>query len=150
MEIFGRIETEIIDADLSKVVDRIIKQYEIFPNAFQKEAIQNSWDARLDRKEGKDWEIKIYIYNEDKQTHLIVEDFGTKGMDERRWGAFLSLWKPEKGGLDVGGQGQGKFVIMKGSKNHILIVESISAEGSYKCKYLQDERKSKDNQYRKS
>jgi len=92
----SEIKTEQIGADLSKVVDRIVKQYEIFPKAFQKEAIQNAWDARLDRNEGKGWIVKIYTYNEDKQTHLIVEDFGTKGLDAERWGAFLSLWKPKK------------------------------------------------------
>jgi len=115
------LKTEQIDADLSKVVDKIVKQYEIYPNAFQKEAIQNAWDVRLDTKNASGWEIKFYTYEENGQTHLIVEDFGTKGMNKKRWDAFLSLWKPEKEKLDAGGQGQGKFVLMKASNEHILL-----------------------------
>jgi len=140
------LKTEQIDADLSKVVDKIVKQYEIYPNAFQKEAIQNAWDVRLDTKNASGWEIKFYTYEENGQTHLIVEDFGTKGMNKKRWDAFLSLWKPEKEKLDAGGQGQGKFVLMKASNEHILIVESKSDEIPYQCRYLKDERKSSESQ----
>ncbi|MBM3141797.1 MAG: hypothetical protein FJ005_01940 [Chloroflexi bacterium] len=136
------IKTEQIGADLSKVVDKIIKQYESFPKAFQKEAIQNAWDERLDKKKATNWEIKIYTDSADEQAHLVVEDFGTKGMDEERWDAFLSLWKPKKEELDAGGQGQGKFVLMGASKKNILIVESISDEILYRCKFLQNDRKS--------
>jgi len=144
MNVFGNIETEQIDADLSKVVDRITKQYENFPKAFQKEATQNSWDARSDKKEANGWEVKIYAYNEADQTHLVVEDFGTKGMNEERWNAFLSLWRPEKEDLDAGGQGQGKFVLMGASEDNILIVESVSDEIPYRCKFLQNNIKSSD------
>jgi hypothetical protein len=139
-------KTQIIDADLSKVVDRIIKQYEIFPKAFQKEALQNAWDARMDKKEAKGWKVKIYTFKESRQTHLIIEDFGTTGMDEKKWKAFLSLWKPEKERADAGGQGQGKFVLMKASKEHILIVESKSDEIPYRCMFLKDEKRSINNQ----
>lgn len=146
MDLLKTIKTEPIGADLSKVVDKIVKQYENFSNAFQKEAIQNVWDARLDRKKATGWEIKIYTYTQGEQTHLIVEDFGTKGMNEERWSAFLSLWKPEKELLDAGGQGQGKFVLMGASNQHILIVESISDEIPYRCKFLQNDQKSS-NEY---
>lgn len=134
--------TEQIGADLSKVVDKIVKQYDIFPKAFQKEAIQNAWDARLNRNEGKDWMLKMYTYKENEQVYFVIEDFGTKGLNAKRWNAFLSLWKPEKEHMDAGGQGQGKFVLMRASNDHILIVESISDETSYKCNYLKDDRKS--------
>jgi len=144
MNVFEKIETEQIDADLSKVVDRITKQYENFPKAFQKEATQNSWDVRSDRKKANSWEVKIYAHNEAVQTHLVVEDFGTKGMNEERWTAFLSLWRPNKEDLDAGGQGQGKFVLMGASEENILVVESISDEIPYRCKFLQNNRKSSD------
>lgn len=147
MDTFKTIETEQIGADLSKVVDRITKQYETFPKAFQKEAIQNAWDARLDKKKASSWKVKIYTYNESEQTHLLVEDFGTKGMNEERWEAFLSLWKPEKADLDAGGQGQGKFVLMGASEENILVVESVSDEIPYRCKFLQNDRKSSDKYY---
>lgn len=141
----NQIDTEIIGADLSQVVDRITRQYGDFPTAFQKEAIQNSWDERQDRKEGKEWLIKMYSLEEDGKPHFIVEDFGTEGMNEERWEAFQSLWKPKKEHLDAGGQGQGKFVLMRASSIHTLIVESSSDEISYRCKLLKDGRKSKDN-----
>ena len=140
------IETERIDWDETKVVDRVVRQYENFPKAFQKECIQNSWDARLDRKKGEGWKIKIYSHRDvNGKIHLIIEDSGTKGMNEKRLDAFLSLWKPEKEHLDAGGQGQGKFVLMGASKENILIVESIDKENCYKCRFLQRGQKNKDN-----
>jgi len=143
---FTSIETEQIDWDDTKVVDRVVRQYENFPEAFQKECIQNSWDARLDRKKGEGWEIKIYSLGDaNGKVHVIIEDFGTKGMNKKRLDAFLSLWKPEKEHLDAGGQGQGKFVLMGASKENILIVESIDKENSYKCRFLQRGQKNKDN-----
>ncbi len=141
------IRTERIDWDETKVVDRIVRQYEDLPKAFQKECIQNSWDARLDRREGKEWKIKIYFFKDgNRKTHLIIEDFGTKGMNEKRLDAFLSLWKPAKEHLDAGGQGQGKFVLMGASKENILITETIDEKDCYKCRFLQQGRKNKDGQ----
>ena len=82
---FTNIKTEQIGADLSKVVDRISKQYDRPNIAFQKEAIQNSWDVRENRKEGKGWILKIDRYRDkDKKIHVVVEDFGTKGMNQER------------------------------------------------------------------
>ncbi len=136
------IKTEQIGADLSKVVDRISKQYDRSDTAFQKEAIQNAWDIREDRKEGRGWDLKIYEYtDENSKTHVVVEDFGTKGMNKDRWEGFSSLWKPKKDRDDAGGKGQGKFVLMNASSNHILFVESISDSG-YICRFLQDGKKS--------
>ncbi|GAH61501.1 unnamed protein product, partial [marine sediment metagenome] len=68
-------------------------------------------------------------------------------MNEERWEAFLSLWKPEKADLDAGGQGQGKFVLMGASEENILVVESVSDEIPYRCKFLQNDRKSSDKYY---
>ncbi len=53
------IKTEQIGADLSKVVDRISKQYERPDIAFQKEAIQNSWDVREDKKKVRSGFLKF-------------------------------------------------------------------------------------------
>lgn len=141
----NQIETEAIGADLSQVVDRIIRQYSDFPTAFQKEAIQNSWDERKDRNEGKEWLFRIYSIEAEGKRHLIIEDSGTKGMNDERWEAFLSLWKPKKSLSDAGGQGQGKFVLMGASNIHTLIVESSSNEIPYRCKLLKDGEKSRDN-----
>src|SRR3989344_3584322 len=137
------IKTEQIGADLSKVVDRVSKQYDRPDIAFQKEAIQNSWDVREDKKEGKEWLLKIYDYKDkDNKTHVIVEDFGTRGMNKDRWEAFSSLWRPKKDRDDAGGKGQGKFVLMNASMQHILFVESVFDNSGYICKFLQDGKKS--------
>lgn len=133
------LKTEQIGADLSKVVDRISKQYDRPDIAFQKEAIQNSWDVRGDKKHAIEWYLKIYKYNDnDRKTHVVVEDFGTEGMNKDRWESFSSLWKPKKDHDDAGGKGQGKFVLMNASQEHILFVESISSDSGYICKFLQD------------
>lgn len=147
MSTLSGIKTEIIGADLSKVVDRVTKQYDRPDIAFQKEAIQNSWDVRVDKKDGKGWNLKIYAQkSNDGKTHIVVEDFGTKGMNEKRWGGFSSLWRPEKEQSSAGGKGQGKFVLMSASQEHILFVESISDDSSYRCKFLQNELKSADGE----
>jgi len=138
------IETERIDWDDTQVVDRIVRQYENYPKALQKECIQNSWDARNDKKNGVGWEIKINFHRLNSKTHLVIEDFGTKGMNEERLYAFLSLWKPHKDHTDAGGQGQGKFVLMRPSKLEIIIVESVDQTGNYRCRFLQRGRKSKE------
>jgi len=144
---FINIKTEQIGADLSKVVDRISKQYDRPNIAFQKEAIQNSWDIRKDKKEGKKWILKIDKYRDkNRQVHVIVEDFGTEGMNQERWEAFSSLWRPKKDHDDVGGKGQGKFVLMNASQEHILFIESISDDIGYICKFLQDGKKSSDEE----
>jgi len=141
------IKTEQIGADLSKVVDRISKQYDRPNIAFQKEAIQNSWDVRENRKEGKEWSLRIDKYkDEEKKIHVVVEDFGTKGMNQERWEAFSSLWRPKKDRDDAGGKGQGKFILMNASREHVLFVESISDDAGYICKFLQDGKKSSDDE----
>jgi len=141
------IKTEQIGADLSKVVDRVSKQYDRPDIAFQKEATQNSWDVRNDRKAGKEWTLKIDEYKDsDIKIHVVVEDFGTKGMNQERWEAFSSLWRPKKDRDDAGGKGQGKFILMNASKEHILLVESVSDDSGYICKFLQDGRKSSDDE----
>ena len=38
---------------------------------------------------GKDWHLKIDEYKDhDKKTHVVVEDFKTKGMNGDRWKLF--------------------------------------------------------------
>lgn len=139
------IETETIEADLLHVVDRIERQYQDFLPAFQKEAIQNSWDARVNKKHGKNWSINFKIVSESDKKHLIIEDAGTTGMNKEGWKAFTALWKPKKNITDAGGQGQGKFILMGASKDHILFVESTDKNLSYKCRYLKDDKKDKNN-----
>jgi len=136
-----KIETERIDWDDNQVVDRVVRQYENFIKAFQKEAIQNAWDARLDKKNGRNWKITFRLHD----NNLLIEDYGTTGMDNNKMYAFLSLWIPNKEHLDAGGQGQGKFVLMRGSKSEIIIVESVDEKNNYRCRFLQRGRKSKEN-----
>lgn len=139
-------DTEQIGADLSEVVDKIRRQYSDPFNAFQKEAIQNSWDAREDRREGSGWLVNIDTFQDKEENeHVIVEDSGTNGMNEEGWEAFQSLWKPSKKHEDAGGQGQGKFVLMSASATNAIIVESSSKDVPYGCKFLQNDQKSKSN-----
>ena len=139
IEEFSQVDTETIEVGLSHVVDRIVRQYSDFSLAFQKEAVQNAWDVRVDRKKGKKWELRIDCIQ--GKNCVIVEDFGTTGMNNSRWKAFLALWKPKKELSDAGGQGQGKFILMGASRPHILLVESKSREIPYKCRFLQDGKK---------
>ena len=49
---------------------------------------------------------------------------------------------PQKDSDDAGGKGQGKFILMNASREHVLFVESITDNNDYICKFLQDGKKS--------
>jgi len=111
----------------------IAEQYPNIYDGLQKDAAQNSWDARTTKK-GKDWKLLFkYIHERDI---LLMEDFGTTGMDSKKWVAYQSLWDTSKVDQEtLGARGQGKFLFHYFSKDKTVLTETIDEHGTYRFSY---------------
>lgn len=119
--------------NLEKSDANIAEQYTNIYEGLQKDAAQNSWDARVFKK-GKDWKLVFrYIHERDI---LVIEDFGTTGMNPKKWVAYQSLWDTSKIDEDtLGARGQGKFLFHYFSKDKLVLTETIDENGNYKFSY---------------
>jgi hypothetical protein len=118
--------------------------------AFQKDAIQNSWDARIDKKRGKNWSFKFFYLSNPKDLPSILGfiDTGTYGLtgiipknaneaisalnrknkkerEKERLAYFLSSNWSNKPRDAIGSRGRGKMIFIGASKNKIIYFESI-------------------------
>src|SRR3990172_6759748 len=103
------------------------------PHGVQKDAIQNSWDARKDKKKGRGWSLRIEVgHSKSGRVFLCITDRGTTGLTGRvlkpeelqedlpaveRWGRFENVAftkDPSEGAL--GSRGRGKFIFVGASK----------------------------------
>jgi len=116
--------------NLGKTAQNIAEQYDNLCEGLQKDAGQNSWDARLTAK-GKDWKLLFkYVPH---LTSLIIEDFGTTGMPDEKWIAYQSLWDTTKAEEPLlGARGQGKFLFHYFANEELVLTESIDEEGNYR------------------
>lgn len=119
--------------NLGRSDENIADQYLNIFEGLQKDAGQNSWDARLTKK-GKDWKL-LFRYLKEHNT-LIIEDFGTSGMDEKKWIAYQSLWDTTKiEDESLGSRGQGKFLFHYFSSNKLVLTESIDRDRKYRFSF---------------
>jgi len=117
------------DVNLGRTDENIAEQYLNLCEGLQKDAGQNSWDARATKK-GKNWKLEFrYI---PKLNSLTIEDFGTRGMNAKRWKEYQSLWDTTKAEeVTLGARGQGKFLFHYFATNKLVLTESIDEEGNY-------------------
>lgn len=117
--------------NLKESKKNIAEQYDSLLDGFQKEAIQNAWDARAD-DEGKGWRIEISY---DPKSHALrAEDFGTTGMNAEKWEKFHSLWYTDKTPTKhLGYRGQGKLLYH--ACGEYVIAETQDQDGVYRCRY---------------
>jgi hypothetical protein len=119
--------------NLGRSDENIADQYPNIFDGLQKDAAQNSWDARATKK-GKDWKL-IFKYLHDRHI-LIIEDFGTTGMNDEKWNSYQSLWDTTKAIEDtLGARGQGKFLFHYFSTDKLVLTESIDENGQYWFSY---------------
>lgn len=141
--------TQIInrESQLKAVLDgyeNVIQGENWLSQAFQKDGIQNGWDARVDKKHGKDWELKIYFTKPENKSLVVLEDSGTKGLtgkipkskeewvkilqkedpDERLSYFISSDWSKKEGG-SIGSRGRGKMILLGSSSKSKIYFESI-------------------------
>ena len=138
--------------DWKNIVEQIVAAYRVrrgLVHGVQKDAIQNSWDARVYKK-GKDWKITFELVKQKDRTFFVITDHGTYGLTGRiltkeemeseeklpeneRWGRFegLGFLKAPLGGT-LGARGRGKFVFVGASKTNTILYDSLRINGSYR------------------
>ncbi len=142
------------ERDMQAILDSyasVIKHQFYMAEALQKDAIQNSWDARIDKNQGKNWKCEFKLINVLKNTFLTITDEGTKGLigtkfdtqdqlmnilrneDENEdLATFCSSNWSRKTGKDGGNRGRGKVVFLGSSKNQKIYFDSYrSSDNKY-------------------
>lgn len=103
--------------------------------AVQKDAIQNSWDARVHGKEEK-WKFTLNLITSPKLTALTLTDQGTTGMNSDGWSRFESYGfrKPGKTST-LGRRGRGKLIFVAASDSREIYYETLTPDRLYKLGY---------------
>jgi len=113
-------------------------------DGLQKDAIQNSWDARIDKKRGLGWECGFGLLNINNEKVLCIKDSGTTGLNGTKFYSELEMGKilirNEKGedlayflnsdwsakSIEEGGnRGRGKFLFLYASRNKRIFFDSF-------------------------
>jgi len=115
----------------------------------QKDAIQNSWDARTDGK-GRNWAITFELIEGKGTRFFVFSDRGTTGLtgkvlkpeemeqdlpEDERWGRFESLAfrkTPEQERAPLGSRGRGKFIFVGASKRYTILYDTLRKDGLYR------------------
>jgi hypothetical protein len=136
---------------VQRVIDDYLSHDTTLAHAVQKDAIQNSWDARTNRRRGSGWGCRLELLTDsDGQTFLVIADTGTTGLtgrvlqpeeyeaylpDEERWARFESLafTHPDPTSDNLGARGQGKFILVGASKARRIFYDSQRTGGSYRA-----------------
>jgi len=120
--------------------------------AFQKDAIQNSWDARFSSK-GKDWSFTLFLISETREHPPILGflDTGTHGLtgtipkdektaikalskktreerEKERLPYFLSSNWSNKPKSAIGSRGRGKMIFIGANKNKAVYFDSLRSD----------------------
>lgn len=121
----------------------------------QKDAIQNCWDARSDKKHGKDWECGFALMKVDNKDILCIYDKGTTGLNGTKFykhdeltkilekvsnqnqagedlACFLNSDWSGKSSEEGGNRGRGKTLFLVASDSKKVFFESLrSSDGVY-------------------
>jgi hypothetical protein len=134
---------------IMQIVDGYRTQGRGIAHGVQKDAVQNSWDARIDPK-GRGWKMRFELLSNAQKTLFAFTDEGTCGLtgrvlekqemeedlpEQERWGRFESLafTKSTEGNIvPLGSRGRGKFVFVGASKDHSVFYDSLRPDGTYR------------------
>jgi len=119
-------------------------------SALQKDAIQNSWDARKNKKSGRGWSIEFKIREFNNKKFLIIEDVGTTGLtgtiwktedelkdilqsekEEENLAYFMSSNYSVKGPESGGKRGRGKSLFLIASEDLRFDFDSLRTDNKY-------------------
>jgi len=132
-----------------QIVDGYRTQGRGITHGVQKDAVQNSWDARVDPK-GRGWKMRFELLSNSEKILFAFADEGTCGLtgrvlrleemeeylpEEERWGRFESLAfaKSTQGDIvPLGSRGRGKFIFVGASKDHSIFYDTLRPDGSYR------------------
>jgi len=121
----------------------------------QKDAIQNCWDARSDKKHGKNWECGFSLMRIDNKDVLCISDKGTTGLNGTKFytpselavilgkisnenqrdedlACFLNSNWSSKSTEEGGNRGRGKTLFLVASKSKKVLFDSLRlSDGTY-------------------
>ncbi len=125
-------------------------------HGFQKDAIQNGWDARRSGSRSfiKDnWEFTIELIKLGLKEVVILTDKGTTGLtgsmisedisedtdlpQDQRWARWESMAFQKEGGSSLGARGQGKMIFIAASQEHKIYYDSLRDDGTYRYGWTQ-------------
>ncbi|MDP2886205.1 MAG: hypothetical protein Q8P51_14415 [Ignavibacteria bacterium] len=144
--------------ELKEIIDRY-HGWQTISHGVQKDAVQNSWDARLDRAGAKGWSVEFELI-ENKETRLFAfTDQGTTGLTgrvlspqelqldlpiEERWGRFENVaFTKEPSERALGARGRGKFIFVGASQHeastndgskiqNLIVYDSLRPDDTYR------------------
>jgi hypothetical protein len=135
--------------EVVRIVDEY-RQHRGLVHGVQKDAIQNSWDARTDKKKGRGWSTLFELIKGKEADFFVFTDAGTTGLtgrvlsleemdrdlpEEERWGRFESLAFTktlEQESAPLGSRGQGKFIFVGASKRYTILYDTFRKDGVYR------------------
>lgn len=120
-------------------------------DGLQRDAIQNSWDARINKKHGTDWECGFSLLTINGKVTLCISDSGTTGLNGRKFNNeaelvevlnnnqpgqdlayFLNSNWSAKTSEEGGNRGRGKTLFLAASGEKRISFDSLrSSDGAY-------------------
>lgn len=132
--------------DVRAIVDGY-RAHTVVPHAVQKDAIQNAWSAKKNRR-GKGWGFTFELLEAKDRKFFIMTDQGTTGLTgrvltpeeyemdllgEERWGRFEGVaFTQPRAERTLGSRGRGKFIFVGASKEHTILYDTLRDDGSYR------------------
>jgi hypothetical protein len=136
--------------EIATVVDTYL-QHRGMVHGVQKDAVQNSWDARVDKKKGRNWSLTFELIEAKNASFFLFADRGTTGLtgkvlkreemnedlpEEERWRRFegLAFTKAESGEEEapLGSRGRGKFIFVGASRIFTILYDTLRKDGVYR------------------
>ena len=144
--------------ELRQIVDGY-RSYRSVSHGVQKDAVQNSWDARIDKLSAKNWRLEFEIIESKGVTLFLFVDQGTTGLTgrvlsaeelevdlpiEERWGRFENVaFTKEPSEKALGARGRGKFIFLGASKyrgrtnddkviQNLILYDTLRKDGTYR------------------
>jgi hypothetical protein len=144
--------------ELKQIIDGY-RSWHSISHGVQKDAVQNAWDARIDRKDAHDWQIEFELIETNDLNLFLFGDQGTTGLTgkvltpdeleldlpiEERWGRFENVaFTKEPSEKALGARGRGKFIFLGASKNrartpdgkliqNLILYDTLRPDGEYR------------------
>jgi len=130
---------------IGNILDQYRQYVDDISHAVQKDAIQNSWDARTDANR---WRMHFkFLRDSNGREMFIMRDYGTTGLtgrilpeeeydkdlpEEERWGRFQGLAFRRENPKALGARGQGKFVFVGASQTGTIVYDTLREDGVYR------------------
>jgi hypothetical protein len=141
--------------DVRAIVDGY-RAHTTISHAVQKDAIQNAWSARKNKKKGKDWNFTFELIEARDRKFLLMTDCGTTGLTgrvltpeeyekdlagEERWGRFEGVaFTQPRAERTLGSRGRGKFIFVGASKENTVLYDTLRDDGTYRFGFRTVER----------